>query len=90
MILTKFHLNAVNVTDDTIRNLIHLPYTDSTPPEGRLRTGSGTRIGKQYRPDSEQNWTVNTRYVYGAYGEILAQYAVSGPLALNYQSNMLI
>jgi len=34
----------------------------------------GKRIGKQYKPVNQTNWSVNTRYVYGAYGELLAQY----------------
>jgi hypothetical protein len=33
----------------------------------------GLRIVKKYSPTSEDNWSVNTRYVYGAYGELLAQ-----------------
>jgi hypothetical protein len=34
----------------------------------------GLRIGKQYSPAGQDDWSVNTRYVYGAYGELLAQY----------------
>ncbi len=34
----------------------------------------GLRIGKQYSPVSADNWIVNTRYIYGAYGEMIAEY----------------
>jgi hypothetical protein len=38
-----------------------------------------TRVGKQYKPHNETDWSVNTRYVYSAYGELLAQYFGAEP-----------
>jgi len=38
-----------------------------------------TRIGKQYKPHGASNWSVNTRYIYGAFGEMLAQYDGASP-----------
>ncbi len=60
--ITYDHRNLAQhiVTD----NGMHM-YTYN--PEGR-------RIGKQYRPGGYNDWTVNTTYVYGAYGELIAQY----------------
>jgi beta-glucosidase/6-phospho-beta-glucosidase/beta-galactosidase len=42
-----------------------------------------TRIGKQYKPHNEMDWSLNTRYVYSANGELLAQYFSAEPQYIN-------
>ena len=55
------------------RNLAHLIVTDQGMHR-YLYNSEGRRTVKQYKPHSSGSWTVNTRYIRGAFGEILAEY----------------
>ena len=55
------------------RNLAQEVFT-GTGSHRYVYDHTGTRVGKQYKATGTSNWAVNTRYVYGAYGELLAQY----------------
>jgi hypothetical protein len=60
-------------------NYNSLRFTYTKQLLSSLKTRTGTRIGKQYKPLNDTKWSVNTRYVYGAYGEMLAQYNGASP-----------
>ena len=60
-------------------NYNSLRFTYTKQLLSSLITRTGTRVGKQYKPHNESDWSVNTRYVYGAYGELLAQYSGATP-----------
>ena len=69
--------NITRITYDH-RNLAQQIVTD-TGIHVYVYDEGGRRVGQQYKPHDETSWGVNTRYIYGAYGELLAQYDGASP-----------
>jgi len=69
----------INLITFDHRNLAQRIDTDTSGTHRYIYDHTGTRVGKQYKPHNETDWSVNTRYVYGAYGELLAQYSGAEP-----------
>ncbi|MCH8558767.1 MAG: hypothetical protein LAT84_13145 [Balneolia bacterium] len=78
---------AGNVTANSERNISNITYDHrnltqhiSTDNGLHLYTynSEGLRIGKQFRDVVNDSMTVNKRYIYGAYGELIAQFGGAG------------
>jgi len=77
-VITNSERNINSITYDH-RNLAQRIETDGSGTHRYIYDHTGSRIGKQYKPHGATNWSVNTRYIYGAFGEMLAQYDGASP-----------
>jgi len=77
-VIANAERNITRITYDH-RNLAQQIGTENSGVHRYIYDETGSRIGKQYRQHGATSWSVNTRYIYGAYGELLAQYDGASP-----------
>ncbi|MCH8569708.1 MAG: hypothetical protein LAT67_15650, partial [Balneolales bacterium] len=74
---------AGNVTANSERNISNITYdhrnlTQHISTDNGLHeytyNSEGLRIMKRFSPEGSDSWTVNKRYIYGAFGELIAQF----------------